>query len=230
MQQSKATGPRAAALKYDILTALLSLSMHDKGVDGRLAQRLALLITARLSWRTETFCVGIREIARLWCVTERTAKRDLALMRARHWIVVQRAATRGRVTEHRVNIADVLVATRMCWPAVGPDYVERMGQGGQAAPPDQTVVPFPTSQMQPPAPDGTLWGQAARLIHDSDPALFAAWFGQLHEVESGAGRLVLAAPSRFIGNYVETHLMGKLLAAVTQVDAGLRDIRVISES
>ena len=119
MQQLKATGPRAAALKYDILTALMSLGLSDKGVDGRLAQRLALLITARFSWRTETFSVGTREIARMWSVTERTAKRELALMRARRWITVQRAPARGRVTEHRVQMTQVLEATRMCWPLVG---------------------------------------------------------------------------------------------------------------
>jgi hypothetical protein len=229
MHQIKATGPRAAALKYDILTALLSLGMQDKGVDGRLAQRLAVLITARLSWRTETFSVGIREIARLWAVTERTAKRDMALMRARSWISVHRNATRGRVTEHRVNIEDVVIATRMCWPAVGPDFVERMGQGGQGSVADQTVVPFPSSPTAPPTPDGSVWGAAALLIHNTDPALYGAWFTQLREVEHGGGRLVLAAPSRFISNYVETHLIGKLLAAVTQIDAGLRDVRVVSD-
>lgn len=229
MQQIKATGPRAAALKYDILTALLSLSLHDKAVDGRLAGRLALLVTARLSWRTETFSVGIREIARLWSVTERTAKRELALMRARNWITVHRAATRGRVTEHRVNIADVLDATRLCWPNVGPDFVARMGQGGQPPDADETVVPFPACKALPPVPDGSVWSAAAVLLHHSNPAHYKAWFAQLREVECRGGRIVLAAPSRFVGNYVMTHFKGRLLAAVSNIDPSLVDIHVVNE-
>ncbi len=226
MQQLKATGPRAAALKYDILTALLSLGLRDKGVDGRLAQRLALLITARLSWRTETFSVGIREIARLWSVTERTAKRELALMRARRWITVQRAPTRGRVTEHRVQLAIVLDATRECWPAVGPDFVARMGQGPNEQLPDQKVVPFRGVACQPPVPDGSLWSAASLLIFESDPTLHGAWIAQLVEISSDGGCLVLAAPSRFVGSYVRTHLAGRLLAAVTSIDPSVTQINV----
>lgn len=226
MQQVKATGPRAAALKYDILTALLSLSLHDKGVDGRLAQRLALLMTARLSWRTETFSVGTREIARLWSVTERTAKRELALMRARRWITVQRAPARGRVTEHRIQLTNVLDATRISWPAVGSDFVARMGQGPNEQVPDQTVVPFRAGREAPPVPDGSLWSAVSLTIFDNDPALHGAWFGQLSEISQEGARLVLAAPSPFVMNYVRTHLAGQLLAAVTRIDPTVRDVVV----
>lgn len=225
MQYAKATGPRAAALKYDILTALLSLAAHDKGVDGRLAQRLALVITARLSWKTETFCVGIRELGQLWAVTERTAKRELAHMRARDWISVTRAARRGQVTVHRVNIAQVMSATQTCWDAVGPDFAERMGQGGPQPQPDQTVVPFRKPETGAPVlPAGGLWSEVAAYLDQSDPALYRAWLSKLTEVESGAGRLVLAAPSPFIASYVKTHLLDKLGAAAVQVDPSIRAV------
>jgi hypothetical protein len=228
MQQLKATGPRAAALKYDILTALMSLGLSDKGVDGRLAQRLALLITARFSWRTETFSVGTREIARMWSVTERTAKRELALMRARRWITVQRAPARGRVTEHRVQMTQVLEATRMCWPLVGPDFVARMGQGPNEQAPDQTVVPFRTTAGAPPAPDGSVWGRASGVLFESDPALHQAWFGQLSQVSQEGGRLTLAASSPFVASYVRTHLSGRLLAGVTSVDPSITMVLVVA--
>lgn len=227
MQFAKATGPRAAALKYDILTALLSLGLHDKGVEGRLAQRLALVITARLSWKTETFCVGIRELGQLWAVTDRTAKRELALMRARGWVAVERAARRGRVTVHRVNIATVMAATQPYWQSVGPDFAERVGQGTQTTPADITVVPFPGAQCPAgPAPDDSLWGQAAHLLQQEDSALYRAWFAQLVAAGQGEGRLMLAAPSAFVGSYIDTHLRARLLAAVTTVDPSVRVIEI----
>lgn len=229
MQQTKAVGPRAAALKYDILTALLALGLHDKGVDGRLAQRLAIVVTARFNWRTETFAVGTREIARLWAVTERTAKRELSLMRTRRWITVWRAPARGRVTEHRIEIRAVLDATRVCWPAVGPDFVARMGQGPDEPAPDRTVVPFRPATEQPPIPDGSLWAAASLVLFDDDPALHAAWFARLTELGRDGPRLELAAPSRFAASYIQTHLAGRLLAAVTSCDPSVTDIAVITE-
>lgn len=229
MQQVKAVGVRAAALKYDILTALLSLGLHDKGVDGRLAQRLALIITARFNWRTETFNVGTREIARMWAVTERTAKRDMALMRTRRWIAVHRPPVRGRVTEHRIDLQVVLDSTRPCWPAVGPDFVARMGQGADETPDTNTVVPFPTGAVAPPVPDGTLWSAASTMIYENDPALHAAWFAPLTEVAKDGRKLILSAPTRFAASYIQTHLMGRVLAAVTTCDPTVVDIVVTVE-
>ena len=226
MQQIKAVGPRAAVLKYDILTALLSLGLQDKGVDGRLAQRLAVIITARLSWRTETFSVGTRQIAQLWGVTERTAKRELSLMRARRWITVQRQPARGRVTEHRIEMSTVLDATRKHWVTVGPDFVARMGQGPDEAVPDTTVVPFRTAGGQPPVPDGSLWAAASLVVFDSDPALHAAWFAPLVEAGRNGSRLELVAPSRFAASYIQTHLAGRLLAAVTRCDPSVTEVVV----
>lgn len=229
MRATKAIGPGAAALKYDILTALLSLSVHDAGVEGRLAQRLALLITARFSWRTETFAVGIQELARLWSVTDRTAKREMAQMRARGWITVERAARRGRVAEHRIHLQVLMDSTRLYWPAVGPDFVLRMGQGGEA--PDETVVPFPAGgkAMDAPVPDGSVWSAASVLLHAQDAALHAAWFARLAQAEAGQGRLELVAPSRFAASYVQAHLTGRILAAVTQIDPGITIVSVTAE-
>ncbi|WP_333713917.1 DnaA N-terminal domain-containing protein [Yoonia sp.] len=196
-------------------------------MDGRLAQRLALVITARLSWKTETFCVGIRELGQLWAVTDRTAKRELALMRARGWVVVARAATRGRVTVHRVEIAKVMAATQPYWTAVGPDFAERVGQGGQTAPADTTVVPFPVGRA-PAAlpPDGGLWAQTAHLLQHEDGPLYRAWFALLAEAGQDEGRLVLAAPSAFVRSYINTHLRARLQAAVATVDPSVRRIEI----
>ena len=224
--QLRATGPKAGVVKYDILTALLTLGLHDKGIDGRLSQRLALLITARFNWQSETFCVGLREIARMWSVTERTAKRELALMRARGWISVHRAAARGRVAEHRVHLTAVLDATRLCWALVGSDFVARMGQGPDEKPASENVVPFAKAGVAAPQNDGTVWAAASRVIFDSDPVVHAAWFAKLTEVARDGARLELAAPSAFAARYIETHYAGRVLAAVTACDPSITTVRV----
>jgi hypothetical protein len=226
--QVKVTGPKAAVVKYDILTALMTLGLHDKGIDGRLAQRLALLITARFNWQSETFCVGLREIARMWSVTERTTKRELALMRARGWIAVHRSAARGRVTEHRVNLHSVLEATRVCWPLVGPDFVARMGQGPDEKPVEKNVIPFVQAEIVAPQNDGTVWSAASRLIYDNDPAIHVAWFSKVTEIGREGTVLELAAPSAFVARYIETHYSGRILAAVTSCDPSVTTVRVAS--
>ncbi|KJZ17938.1 hypothetical protein [Loktanella sp. S4079] len=224
--QVKATGPKASVVKYDILTALMTLGLHDKGIDGRLAQRLALLITARFNWQSETFSVGLREIARMWSVTERTTKRELALMRARGWISVHRNAARGRVAEHRVHLNIVLEATRLCWPLVGPDFVARMGQGPQEQPASDNVVPFAKGATKAPQNDGTLWAAASRVIYESDPAIHTAWFAKVTEHNRDGALLELAAPSAFAARYIETHFAGRILAAVTACDPSVTKIRI----
>lgn len=235
MQHQKAAGPGASAIKYDILTALLSLSLHDAGPSGRLAQRLCLLITARMSWRTESFSVGVHEMARLWAVTDRTAKRELALMRAKGWISVLRPATRGRVATHKLHIGQVLSETRPCWESVGPDFAQRMGQGGAIAasdqsPADHTVVPFPGVQPAAVAPtqDTSLWGQAAQVLAEEYPARYRAWFAALTLVAQSEAEVTLAAPSAFAKSYIDTHLRRHLLAAITRIDPTIREVVLLS--
>ncbi len=68
------TGPCAGVVKYDILTAL---GLH--GVPSAQASMLRLItaIMARCNWRSEEMTVGQRDLARLWGVAERTAKREV---------------------------------------------------------------------------------------------------------------------------------------------------------
>lgn len=61
MQVIRAVGPEAAAKKYDLLSAMMA---HGLASDKHRQ----------------------REIARLWCVDERTVKRDMARLRSLGWI------------------------------------------------------------------------------------------------------------------------------------------------
>ncbi|TBN50387.1 hypothetical protein EYF88_09045 [Paracoccus sediminis] len=59
-------------------------------MDQRLAQRLTALITTRYNGRNDDLAIGQRDIARLWCVDERTVKRDMARLRSLGWATVKR--------------------------------------------------------------------------------------------------------------------------------------------
>ena len=228
MQEARAVGRNAPALKYDILTALLVLCAQDAGAEGRLAQRLALIITARFNWGRGSFITGTREIARMWGVTERTAKRELAQMRSRGWISVRRGPARGRVTEHAIHLSVVLDATRAHWVAIGPDFVARMAQGAEeTALAKDNIVPFTRAAGQgPPVADGSLWAAASKLIWQADPVLHGAWFANVVEAGREGATVDLLAPSRFVAQYIDTHFAGRLLAALSSCDPGVTDVRI----
>ncbi|SHF64016.1 DnaA N-terminal domain-containing protein [Loktanella atrilutea] len=225
MQIRSAAGPQAGALKYDVLTALLTLAAQGSPVQGRLALRLSLLITARFNWRMGQFCVGQREIARMWGVTERTAKRDLAQMRNLGWISVTIPAARGRVATHAIHFDAVLPDTMPYWTAVGPDFTARMT--GAAAMPEAAV-----SNVVPlrPAPvvtgDDGIWAAAIQRLQQDAPALFQAWFSGLRMRTCDGGVLRLVAPTRFIADYVRSHYTGHLMAALLACDPTIKRVEI----
>lgn len=231
---SEQATPRPNVLRYDLVTALLALGQHDRGSIGRLALRLALLITARFNWRSGSLAVGQREIARLWGVTERTAKREMAAMRDLGWITVRRAAARGRVTEHGLDLDRLAEATRSVWGVVGPDFEARMGAGQGVlvdAPPERggaMIVPFPRAEVDVELADGcTLWPRAQALLRERDPGLYSAWFARLCLTRQEGARVTLTAPSAFVAGYVETHHRGRLLDVLRPLDHEIREIRVV---
>ncbi|SEQ83365.1 DnaA N-terminal domain-containing protein [Loktanella sp. DSM 29012] len=226
MQTKHAAGPGAGAVKYDILTALLVMAAQGDPVEGRLALRLSLLITARYNWRMGRFSTGQREIARLWGVTERTAKRELAQMRTRGWIRVTQPAARGRVATHAIDLDRIIRDSMPLWPQVGPDFEERMtGAPAPVAPlPDNKIVPLHPAR----AAETGVWAGAQALLMAQDGALYRAWFASLIGTDDGAGGLTLTAPTRFIADYVREHYMPRLYAAVRQSDAAIVQITIDS--
>ena len=217
-------GPGAGALKYDILTALLVSATCGDAVTGRLALRLSLLITARFNWRSGCFTVGQREMARLWGVTERTAKREIAEMRRRGWISVAVPAARGRVAQHRIEMARLLQDTMPHWDAVGPDFAARM-TGAPEPETGSNVVPLRGAPPLPPE-DGSGWSAACARLKAQDSAAYDAWFAQLHPVGLENGVLRLAATSRFHADYIRTHFLARLRAALAAENREVREISV----
>lgn len=228
MQIARPVGRQAASRKYDLLTALGVHACHGDKHLQRLVLRLMTLIVARYNWQTDEITVGQREIAALWGVDERTVKRDIARLRALGWLVQHRAAVRGRVASHGLDLTAILTATKGDWVSVGPDFVERMAGPQTPQAPAPNVVSFPTAVPSLPA-DASPWARAQVRLQAEDPALYAAWFRPLVESGTEGGLLELAAPSRFHASYVTTHLTARLLAALRAEDGTIRAVRVAGE-
>lgn len=225
MQVIRPAGRDAAAKKYDLLSALMAHALaHDKHRQ-RSVLRLMALITTRYNWQRDELAVGQREIARLWCVDERTVKREMARLRDLGWLVTKRAGARGRVTVHGLGIERIMLDTTAEWPHIGPDYVARMGAAPAEPAPDRTVVPF----ARPPArAAGPVWAAMSERLAGEDAPGFAAWFAGLRDEGISGGVLTLAAPSAFHASYVQTHLAERLRIAARRVDPAIAAVRVVA--
>ncbi len=105
----------------------------------------------------------------MWCVDERTVKREMAKLRAKGWLFVTRQGAKGRVTQYGLCISALLEDTKQQWNAVGPVCALRMSGSPLAA---DKVVPLPLKGNVP-APevaDGSEWALAQVLLHREDPA------------------------------------------------------------
>ncbi|WP_300042681.1 DnaA N-terminal domain-containing protein [uncultured Paracoccus sp.] len=222
MQVIRPVGREAAAKKYDLLSAMMAHALAGDQNRQRLILRLMSLITTRYNWQRNELTMGQREMARLWCVDERTVKRDMARLRATGWVIVKRQGARGRVSVLGLDLERIMLDTRAEWDHIGPDFVERAG--GPAPVGDTTVVPF---RPRPAVDPGQgVWRQACRQLAAEDPVLFQTWLAALTEAGQDQGVLTLLAPTRFHASYVATHLLGRVLTALRRADASVRSVRV----
>jgi hypothetical protein len=221
---TKPVGRDAATKKYDILSALSAFALsQDKHVQRRVL-RLMALITTRYNWQRNELTMGQDDIARLWCVDLRTVKRDMAKLRAMGWLVETRAAARGRVACHALDLSLIMADTSVCWANIGPDFIDR--QNSAVPKPDSSnVVPFQVAPVAIPQ-DGSLWAAAQHTFQKQDAATHSAWIARLVELERDGGVLCLLAPSRFHKTYVETHLSDRLLAILRRLDPSVGGIRI----
>ncbi|WP_347265788.1 hypothetical protein [Paracoccus sp. (in: a-proteobacteria)] len=223
MQVIRAVGREAAAKKYDILSAMMAHALAGDKHRQRLVLRLMALITSRYNWQRDELTVGQREIARLWCVDERTVKRDMARMRALGWVGVKLQGARGRVSVLRLDLERIMLDTRPEWDNIGTDFVARLD--GPAAVPASNVVPLHRADV--PAGQG-LWAETRARLVAEDRALHDAWFAPLSDGGSAGGCLTLFAPTRFHATYVQTHLLERLRVAVRRTDANVQRVQVLA--
>ena len=230
MQILRPVGRQASSRKYDLITALGVHACRGDKHFQRLVLRFITAIVARYNWQTDELTIGQRELAALWSVDERTVKREIAKLRALGWLVQKRAAVRGRVAIHGLDIAAILSATEPDWPAVGPDFVDRLRGADTPAPqPAPNVVAFPGTAPAPLSPTASAWDRALARLQSEDPAQYAMWYRQLGETGASGGILELTAPSRFHAAFVTTHHLPRLLAALRREDASFRLIKISAD-
>ncbi|WP_254440718.1 DnaA N-terminal domain-containing protein [Ruegeria sp. HKCCA6837] len=225
MQLAKPVGRNAAALKYDILSALTVHALSGDKHRQRSVLRIIALITTRYNWRSNELSIGREEISRLWAVNERTVKREMSKFRALGWVSVKRPAARGRVAVYEIDLKQIMIDTQEVWPIIGSDFHARMMHEPE---PETNIVPF---TMKPaPTEDGEsdVWSQVQSNLHERDPELWASWFQHLSEAERAGGTVTLVAPSRFMADYISQKWNQRLLAAYSRVDPSIRVVRVES--
>ena len=224
MTSLKPVGRQASAQKYDLLTALGVHACRGDKHFQRLVLRLITLIVARYNWQGDEISVAQAEIAELWAVDLRTVKRDVAKLRDMGWLVQKRAAARGRVAVHGLDLGAILRATEADGPSVGPDYLARMSASvPTVTAPRGNVVAFPV----PAAEGATPWLRVLARLEAEDPTIFAAWFRVLQAGQSAAGLFRVMAPSRFHATFVATHYHSRLLAALRREGLAAEGLEIV---
>ena len=210
-------GPHAAEAKYDVLTALSLIAFEAGGAMQVSVLRLIGLITARYDWRADQLCVPQRDMARMWGVTERTAKREVRAWVSARLMIRTRVGVRGRAGAYRLDLVEIRARAASLWARIGPDYVARMTPAPVAAEP----VPQPPPEAPEAVPAQGSWAAVGRRLRLADAAAHRAWFAGLRP-ESDDGRLLeLSAPTRFAASYVETHF-GRALHEAVEAEMGPR--------
>ncbi|MDF1856487.1 DnaA N-terminal domain-containing protein [Pseudooceanicola sp.] len=232
MLKAKPVGQGAAARKYDILTAIGAHAMAGDSSKQRIALRLITLITARYNWSRDELVVGRREMARLWCVTERTVKREMALLKGLGWVEVKRPAARARITAYRIRFDIILGDTRPAWMNVGEDFHDRLVETPEPpAAAERRVVPFPSrGEGATVAQAGAAgWEAALSILQTTNPHVYSAWIRPLQAVSQTGGLMVLTAPSRFHAHYVSQHLTTAIIQALRRADPTFTDVVITSD-
>ncbi len=201
------TGPGAGPQKYDLLTALAVAGLAGSSTRMTTMLRLIAVITARYNWHLDELTVGQRELARLWSVDERTVKREIKRLTEADLLIQLRPGVRGRVAAYRLNQPAVHRISAAEWPAVGPDFVSRMGA---VAPPVEKVIRVDFQAKGTAVAGATPWDRTVARLAAADPELFQNWFGRLTFGGVSGDTLALTAPNRFTAQYVQTHLIPHL--------------------
>jgi hypothetical protein len=227
MDAYRLSGPNAGVIKYDVLTMLSVLGLNGSQTFQTSVLRLIALITARYNWRRDELVMGQSDMARLWSVNDRTAKREVKRLLEADLLVCKRAGVRGRVASYRLNMDRIAQLSETQWTCVGADFQSRMADRCKKENSKIVALKDYQPQTEPselsPQPD-TPWGRVQGHLSEHDPDLHRAWFARLEFVQYDAGSLYLKAPSRFVQTYIESHLQRHLMAAAVPEFGEIRQI------
>ncbi|MEM9700709.1 MAG: DnaA N-terminal domain-containing protein [Pseudomonadota bacterium] len=220
MDAKRLTGVKASSLKYDLLTALSVAGLHLGARHQASTSRLILLITARYNWRLDEFCVGQRDLAKMWNVTERTVKREIRYWLEMRLIICKRQGVRGRVGAYRLNYPEIYRLSGPYWQSVGPDFHERMSETNPVKDAKVVAVDFGNKVVSTEEPttshvkDPHSWRAACQRMKDLHPEHYRNWIALLSFGSDDTEVLELNAKNQFVAHYVQTHLMPVILEAV----------------
>ena len=208
-------------MKYDVITALSVMALHDSPTVQVTVLRLVSLITARYNWKTDQFCVAQADMARMWNVSERTVKREMKRMVEAGLIRCIRQGVRGRVGAYRLDYHQLFDKSRGCWDAVGMDFSDRMAVTAGAGSTKVVKVDFAARKTahdaMPEVPTGNdVWSRALKELAQDDPDRLQAWYSKLSLVDAGPDDVTLRAPSGFVANFIQTHLAAQISAALAR--------------
>lgn len=221
MRNIRLTGPGAGAEKYDLLTAMAVTGLAVGGTMQSSMMRLMALVTARYNWSLDEVSIGQKDMAALWAVDERTAKRETKRLIEGGFLIVKRPGVRGRVAAYRLNLENIYACTEARWTNVGSDFQARMGARTKPADngADATKVVRVDFGMKlksaPPPNDGSPWAAVQIGLATQHPKLFPAWFEPLCLGGVAEDCATVIAPSKFAAQYITTHLLGHLDAALS---------------
>jgi hypothetical protein len=214
MKPLRLTGQESGVLKYDVLTALSVGALNGSPTFQTSVMRLIALVTARYNWRKDEFCVGQRDMARMWSVNERTVKREIKRLVESEIIICKRPGVRGRVGAYGLNYHKISSLTQAVWPLVGPDFDRRMRERYEQPETVKVVQISAYTQKDEPLTKPGTWQSVLMSLSTEHPNLVEAWLSRLEFLGFEQGYLRLKAPSSFFQHYLETHHMPILTGAV----------------
>lgn len=220
MRPTRLTGPGAGAEKYDLLTALSVAGLSGTPTEQTSMLRLIALVTARYNWAQDELSMGHREMGQLWSVDERTAKRETKRLIDAGFLILKRKGARGRVSSYRLCIDRIYALSEPVWPQVGPDFKSRMA--GRAEPEKVVKIDF----TRTPGPDPR-WETVLATLSAASPARVAAWYAKLRPLSWSEGLLTVETTSAYALQYIQTHLMAELMAALAAAYPGLRRCQLV---
>ncbi len=233
MDTKRMVGVKASALKYDLLTALSVSGLHMDARHHLSMSRLIVLVTARYNWRLDEFCVGQRDLARMWNVTERTVKREIKHWLDRRFVICKRQGVRGRVGAYRLNYPELYSMSAPYWQSIGPDFHERMTETNPIRDAKVVQINFgqqnavPEVEPEPDIKDHRTWRAACHRMKGLHPEHYRNWISQLQFGSDDHQVLVLRANTQFVAHYVQTHLMSFVTEAVEATLGPRRSIRIV---
>lgn len=170
----------------------------------------------------DEFCVGQRDLARMWNVTERTVKREIKYWLETQVVICKRRGVRGRVGAYRLNYPEIYRQSEPYWAAVGPDFQARMAETNPMQQSKVVAIDFRSTPSSPP-PEAAesddhaapkTWRATCQRMRNLHPAHYQNWIGLLSFGGDDGESISLYANNQFVAHYVQTHLTGLIMEAV----------------